>query len=80
MALSSSSGRVTVDLPASQGFELDANSSSGGIDVDLPITVSGTVDRRTLRIGSRRRAAAARPHLVRGHLDPVGRPEPGRNP
>ncbi len=47
--LSASSGSVTVDLPRSQRFELDANSTSGHIDVDFPITVSGRIDRRSVR-------------------------------
>ena len=51
--LSSSSGHVTVDVPSSQGFELDANTGSGHIDVDFPITVSGTIGRRALRGAAR---------------------------
>ena len=51
--LSSSSGHVTVSVPSSQGFELDANSSSGRIDVDFPITVSGTIGRHALRGSAR---------------------------
>jgi hypothetical protein len=47
--LSATSGSVTVDLPASQGFELDARTSSGRIDVNAPLTVSGSIDRRSLR-------------------------------
>ena len=47
--LSTSSGGVTVSLPASQGFELDASTGSGRIDTDFPVTVSGTVNRRSLR-------------------------------
>lgn len=51
--LSSSSGQVTVAVPASQGFELDANSNSGRIAVDFPITVSGTIGRHALRGSAR---------------------------
>jgi hypothetical protein len=51
--LSSSSGHVTVNVPASQGFELDANSGSGRIDVDFPITVSGTIGKHALRGAAR---------------------------
>jgi DUF4097 and DUF4098 domain-containing protein YvlB len=51
--LSSSSGQVTIDVPPSQGFELDANSSSGRIKVDFPITVSGTIGRHALRGSAR---------------------------
>jgi Toastrack DUF4097 len=51
--LSSSSGHVTVSVPASQGFELDANSSSGRIHVDFPITVSGTIGKHALRGSAR---------------------------
>ena len=47
--LSAASGSVDVRLPQSQGFQLDANSSSGGIDVDFPVTVTGRIDRRSLR-------------------------------
>jgi hypothetical protein len=51
--LSSSSGHVTVNVPASQGFELDASSSSGRINTDFPITVSGTIGKRALRGSAR---------------------------
>jgi hypothetical protein len=44
---------VTVNVPASQGFDLDATSSSGGIDVDVPITVSGTIGKRAVRGSAR---------------------------
>lgn len=47
--LSSSSGHVTVDLPQSQRFGLEANSNSGHIDVGFPITMSGRADRRSIR-------------------------------
>jgi hypothetical protein len=47
--LSASSGHVTVDLPSGQRFDLDANSSSGGIEVDFPVTVTGRVERRSVR-------------------------------
>jgi hypothetical protein len=47
--LSSSSGGITIALPPNAGFELDASTSSGRINTDFPITVSGTVDRRSLR-------------------------------
>jgi len=51
--LSSSSGHVTVNVPAKQGFDLDANSNSGRIDVDFPITVSGTIGKHALRGSAR---------------------------
>ena len=51
--LSSSSGHVTIDVPGSQGLEVDANSNSGSIDVDFPVTVTGTVGKRTLRGSAR---------------------------
>ena len=51
--LSSSSGHVTVNVPASQGFELDASSSSGRINTDFPITVSGTIGKHALRGAAR---------------------------
>jgi hypothetical protein len=47
--LTATSGSVTVDLPSSQGFELDASTSSGHIDVNAPVTVTGTINRRSLR-------------------------------
>lgn len=47
--LSAASGTIRITLPASEGFRLDANTSSGGIDVGFPVTVSGTIDRRSLR-------------------------------
>ena len=51
--LSSSSGHVTIDVPGSQGLEVDANSNSGSIAVDFPVTVTGTVGKRTLRGSAR---------------------------
>jgi hypothetical protein len=51
--LSSSSGHVTVSVPASQGFDLDANSGSGRINVDFPVTVSGDIGKHTLRGSAR---------------------------
>lgn len=47
--LSASSGSVTISLPQNQAFELDASSSSGGINVDFPVTVTGRINRRSLR-------------------------------
>lgn len=47
--LSSSSGSIRLSLPRSQGFELDAHSSSGHIETDFPVTVTGVMQRRTLR-------------------------------
>lgn len=47
--LSASSGSVNVNLPGSQGFEVDANTGSGRIEVDFPVTVTGSVGRRSLR-------------------------------
>jgi Toastrack DUF4097 len=47
--LTATSGSVTVDLPSSRGFELDAGTSSGRIDVNAPITVTGTISRRSLK-------------------------------
>ena len=51
--LSSSSGHVTIDVPGTQGMEVDANSGSGTIDVDFPVTVTGTLGKRTLRGSAR---------------------------
>jgi hypothetical protein len=47
--VSASSGSVRIALPPNQGFELDANTGSGSIDVDFPVTVTGTVNRRSLK-------------------------------
>jgi DUF4097 and DUF4098 domain-containing protein YvlB len=47
--LSTSSGGVYLDFAGEAAFELDAHSNSGGIDLAFPITVSGKIDRRTLR-------------------------------
>ena len=47
--LSASSGHVTVDLPRGQRFDLDANSNSGRIELDFPVTVTGRVERRSIR-------------------------------
>ena len=51
--VSSSSGHVTVAVPASQGFQLDADSNSGRISVDFPVAVSGTIGRHSLRGSAR---------------------------
>lgn len=51
--LSASSGRISIDLPAGQGFDLDATTGSGRIDVGIPVTVTGTVGRRSLRGSAR---------------------------
>ncbi len=51
--LSSSSGGVTIDVPGTQGMEVDANSNSGRIDVSFPVAVSGTVGKRALRGSAR---------------------------
>lgn len=47
--LTATSGSVAVDVPSSQGFELDATTNSGRIDVDPPVTVTGFMGRRSLR-------------------------------
>jgi len=47
--LSAASGSVRIALPPGQGFELDAGTGSGRIDVSVPVTVTGTIDRRSLR-------------------------------
>lgn len=47
--LSAASGSVRVALPPGLGFNLDAGTGSGRIDVAAPVTVSGTIDRRSLR-------------------------------
>jgi hypothetical protein len=47
--LTSSSGGVYIDLAGQPAFDVDAHSNSGGIDVAFPVTVSGRLDKRTLR-------------------------------
>lgn len=47
--LSTSSGGIDIDLPAGQGFQLDASTTSGRIETDFPVTVTGPVNRRSLR-------------------------------
>ena len=47
--LSASSGSVSINLPRSQGFELDATTGSGRIEVDFPVNVTGSIGRRSLR-------------------------------
>jgi hypothetical protein len=44
-----SSGSVTLGLPADASFELAARTSSGSIHSVHPITVMGTIGRRELR-------------------------------
>jgi hypothetical protein len=44
---------VNVDLPSTQGVELDAHSQSGRIDVGFPVTITGAVGRRSLRGSAR---------------------------
>ena len=45
----SSSGHVTLRLPTDAAFDLDARVSSGKIETTHPITVTGTVDKRSLQ-------------------------------
>lgn len=47
--IDSSSGGVTVKLPGSSSFNLDASASSGGIHSSFPITVTGDNNRHSLR-------------------------------
>ena len=51
--LSSSSGSVTVDVPGTQGMDVDANSNSGSINLDFPVTVTGPVGKRSFRGAAR---------------------------
>jgi DUF4097 and DUF4098 domain-containing protein YvlB len=51
--LSSSSGHVTIDVPGTQGLEVDAHSNSGSISVDFPVAVTGQVGKRSLRGSAR---------------------------
>jgi hypothetical protein len=46
--LSASSGDITLVLPQTAGFELDARSSSGSIESKHPVTMTGTFERHVL--------------------------------
>ena len=46
LRLESSSGEISVALPADAGFELAADTSSGDTEVEFPMTVSGSLDNR----------------------------------
>lgn len=47
--LSAASGNVHVEVPADQGFTLDASTSSGSLDINAPLTVQGRIDRRRVQ-------------------------------
>jgi DUF4097 and DUF4098 domain-containing protein YvlB len=47
--LHAGSGDLTVRVPSSAGFDLDAHSGSGQISTDHPITVEGTLSRHEMR-------------------------------
>jgi DUF4097 and DUF4098 domain-containing protein YvlB len=47
--LSTGSGNIDLDLPDNGAFTLDAHTGSGSIDTTQPITLSGRIDRATLR-------------------------------
>lgn len=47
--LSAASGDVMVQLPAEQGFTLDASTSSGDFDVAGPLTVQGKIEKRRIQ-------------------------------
>lgn len=46
LALETTNGGVTLELPRSFNAELETGTVNGGLDIDFPITVSGTVGRR----------------------------------
>lgn len=46
--VSAASGDVDVQVPAEQGFTLEASTSSGSLDIAAPLTVQGKVDRRRI--------------------------------
>jgi DUF4097 and DUF4098 domain-containing protein YvlB len=48
-SLQTSSGNVTLLLPADSAFDLKAHTSSGRVISDYPITIQGAVDRQNLR-------------------------------
>jgi len=47
--IETASGGITVTLPGSAGFDLDARTSSGSIDSKHPVTVVGTLERHELK-------------------------------
>ena len=47
--LSAASGSVRVQLPAEQGFTLDASTASGDFDVAGPLTVQGKIEKRRIQ-------------------------------
>lgn len=47
--LSAASGDVRVQLPAEQGFTLDASTASGNFEVAGPLTVQGKVEKRRIQ-------------------------------
>ncbi len=48
-SIHSASGRVRLSLPADAAFDLDARSNSGGIDTSHPVTMTGSIEKRTVR-------------------------------
>lgn len=46
--VSSASGEVILEVPTSAAFDLEARSSSGAIDSRHPVTMTGTIDRRSV--------------------------------
>jgi len=47
--IETASGGITVTLPGSAGFDLDARTSSGSIDSKHPVTVVGSLERHELK-------------------------------
>ncbi|MBM3310456.1 MAG: DUF4097 domain-containing protein [Candidatus Aminicenantes bacterium] len=43
------SGTITLSLPASASFDLDAETFSGGVQTDFPVTMSGAISRKEVR-------------------------------
>lgn len=45
----SASGSVRLSLPADAGFDLDARSNSGGVETTHPVTMTGSLEKHTVR-------------------------------
>lgn len=48
-SIHSASGRVRLSLPADAAFDLDARSNSGGVDTSHPVTMTGSIEKHTVR-------------------------------
>jgi DUF4097 and DUF4098 domain-containing protein YvlB len=48
-SIHSASGSVRLSLPADAAFDLDARSNSGGVDTSHPVTMTGSIEKHTVR-------------------------------